>query len=607
MFIFDLEADGLLQSVTKIHVLVAHDTETNKTHTLVGHESIEPFIRRHFMSGPEAVPMCGHNILGYDLPALSKVFPWFTPHDQVFDTLVAARLVFPPGDGSPLVEKDLDRKEAGKLPGSLIGSHSLEAWGYRLGDYKGDFTGPWEVCTPEMVSYCQQDVKVTTKLYRHILKQEPSAQALQLEHDVQRIIQRQVRRGVLFDSRKAEQLYVVLTDRKAQLESDLKKTFGSWFEMDGKEPFVPKKDDRIRGYTKGCAFSKLKLVEFNPGSRQHIAKRLTALYGWKPRETTESGQAKVDEKVLSKLTYPTIPLLLDYLMVDKRLGQLMDGQNGWLKLVTPAGRIHGDVNTGGAVTGRMTHSRPNLAQVPASGSPFGKECRELFVVPAGFKLVGCDASGLELRMLAHFMGRYDGGAYGEVVVNGKKEDGTDIHTVNQKAAGLPTRDDAKTFIYAFLYGAGDAKIGSIIKGSAETGKRLKERFLAGLPALGALKDALDEAAKKGHILGLDKRRLFIRSAHAALNTLLQSAGALVMKQALVILDRSLQAQGLVPGVDYEFVLNIHDEFQIEVLEAHAAFVAELAKWSIAEAGRVFNLRCPLEGDASIGNNWAETH
>lgn len=607
MLVFDLEANGLLDDVHTIHVLCVFDTKHNQLYTYRGHEEIATVIRRYFMAGEHAVPVCGHNVMGYDLPALQKVFPWFVPHGLVFDTLVASRLVFPPGDGSPLVEEDMKLKESGSLPGSLIGSHSLAAWGYRLGNYKGDFEGPWDVCTDQMVEYCQQDVRVTVDLYRHIMDQQPAKEALDLEHAVQWIIQRQVRKGVLFDTRKAEQLYITLLDKKTELEAKLKATFGSWYEQDGKVPFVPKKNDKIRGYTEGVPFSKIKLVEFNPGSRQHIAKRLSALYGWKPRDLTESGQAKVDEAVLKKLNYPTVPLLLEYLMVDKRIGQLKDGQNGWLKLVTPHGRIHGSVNSNGAVTGRMTHSSPNLAQVPASGSPFGHECRELFTVPQGFKLVGCDASGLELRMLAHYMGRYDGGAYGEVVVNGKKEDGTDIHTVNQKAAGLPTRDDAKTFVYALLYGAGDAKIGSIIKGSADAGKRLKERFFKNLPALAQLKDAIDKTVPRGYLLGLDGRKLFVRSAHSALNTLLQSAGALVMKKAQWILDVKLQAMGLTPQVDYAFVLTVHDEFQLEVREDLAETVGELAKASIKEAGVYFKLRCPLDGEAAVGNNWAETH
>jgi DNA polymerase I len=225
-------------------------------------------------------------------------------------------------------------------------------------------------------------------------------------------------------------------------------------------------------------------------------------------------------------------------------------------------------------------------------------------VPRGWLLVGADASGLELRCLAHFMAKWDGGKYANVLLDG------DIHTENQHAAGLQTRNQAKTFIYAFLYGAGDAKIGSVVGGDAGEGRRLKNKFLRSLPALGRLVDAVQEASKRGYLTGLDGRRLHVRSSHAALNTLLQSAGALICKKWLLILEETLQKAGLKNGFDgdYAFCAWVHDEVQIACRnETIAKQVAHHAVSAVALAGDAFNFRCGLAGESKIGANWSETH
>jgi DNA polymerase I-like protein with 3'-5' exonuclease and polymerase domains len=288
--------------------------------------------------------------------------------------------------------------------------------------------------------------------------------------------------------------------------------------------------------------------------------------------------------------FPEAELIADFLTVQKRLAMAQS----WLDFVQEDGRVHGRVNSNGAVTGRMTHYEPNMAQVTAGSKIYGKEMRECWTSREGYKIVGCDASGLELRMLAHYMADDE---YTQEVLDG------DVHTANQQAAGLPTRDAAKTFIYAFLYGAGDAKIGSIVGGTKSTGKRLKAKFLANTPALRTLRGRVEQAAKRGWLKGLDGRRIYVRSSHAALNTLLQGAGAVVMKKALVFLDEAAKEHGL----DYKFVGNIHDEMQAEVLEAHTDFFGELAVQAIEKAGEHFNLRCPTTGEYKVGDNWSETH
>ena len=593
VMIFDIETDGLLDKLTKIHTMAVYDYET---------ESYRRFDKEKVRDGvrllEKADVIVGHNIINFDVPAIKKVFPDFKP-PKVLDTLVWARLVY-----ADIEDIDYKLSHKGKLPKKLIGSHSLEAYGYRLGVYKDEFgkTTDWKEWSPEMSAYCEQDVRVTKALYEKLLSKNVSEEALELEHEVAHIIKRQVDRGFWFDTEAAERLYADLIRKRDEMAKELTSLFPPWYEPRDKEPFVPKKDNSKKGYKAGCPFTRIKLVTFNPNSRQHIYKCLMKKYNWKPTEFTENGQPKVSEEILNALPYPEAKKLAEYLMIQKRIGQLAEGDKAWLKLVCPDHKIHGEVITNGAVTGRMTHNNPNVAQVPAVRAPYGHECRSLFRPSPGYVLVGADASGLELRCLAHYMAKWDGGEYAKVILEG------DIHTVNQQAAGLPTRNHAKTFIYAFLYGAGDEKIGEIIGKGKAAGRKLRMQFLQKIPALANLQAAVEKAVKKrGYLIGLDGRHLKIRSSHAALNTLLQSAGALVMKKALVILDKSLQAKGYVPGRDYEFVANIHDEWQIEAKPEIAEDVGRTAVESIRKAGEHFGFRCPLDGEYKIGNSWAETH
>jgi DNA polymerase I-like protein with 3'-5' exonuclease and polymerase domains len=539
----------------------------------------------------------GHNVIRFDIPLIKKLYPWFEiQEDRVRDTLVCTRLLWP-----DIAERDLAK---GRALGKLTGSHSLEAWGKRLGNYKGDFKGPWDTWTPVMQEYCEQDVAVTYDLWMKIQANDHSEAAIDLEHKVAWIIAQQERNGFLFDTVKAQKLYATLVGKRVELESKLQATFAPWWSCgDIKTPTktISYKDPLKADRTAGATFTEVTLNLFNPGSRHHIADRLSKLRGWKPKEFTEKGQPKVDESVLEKLKYPEAQLLAEYFMLDKRIGQIAEGDQAWLKQVKADGRIHGSVNTNGAVTGRATHSHPNIAQVPAVGIQYGAECREMFCVPPGKKLVGIDVSGLELRMLGHYMAKYDDGAYAKEVIDG------DIHTANQQAAGLSSRNDAKRFIYAFLYGAGPAKIALVTgrKTRAE-GAAIKDQFLAKTPALKSLIEAVQSAAeRRKYLVGLDGRRLHIRSAHAALNTLLQSAGALVCKRWLVELHQMLKDAGLLDSVRQ--VAWIHDEVQLEVDEDLAEIIGKLAVDAIKKAGLFFAIRVPLDGEYKIGNNWAECH
>lgn len=591
--IFDLETDGLLDTVSKIHCLVIKDTDTDEVFT---YRSGFPYELEegidHLLSGSLVV---GHNVIKYDIPVIEKLYKVSFDHAKVFDTLVATRVIW-----AAIRETDSVRIQKGILPGKLFGSHSLAAWGYRMKNYKGDYDGGWEKFTQEMLDYCVQDVQVTADLYSRILKKNYSAQCLELEHKLAWLMAKQERNGFHFDTAGAAKLYAKLVSRRSEIEAELIATFGEW--QVRLPDFIPARDNKTKGYIKGVPVPRYKTVMFNPSSRDHIADRLQKLYGWKPQELTEGGKPKIDEVVLSKLSYEPCAALSEYLMVQKRISQLAEGDQAWMKC-EKQGKIHGSINTNGAVTGRATHSYPNISQVPSSGSPYGHDCRGLFTVPNGWTLVGADASGLELRCLAHFMAEWDGGKYADILLSG------DIHTENQKAAGLETRNQAKTFIYAFLYGAGDAKIGSIVGGDASDGKRLKSKFLRSLPALGRLVDSVKQAATKGNIAGLDGRDIYIRSAHASLNSLLQGAGAVVCKQWLVLLEEQLQSK-FKHGWDgdYCFCAWSHDEVQIACRTPEIAQqVAELATDCVRQAGEHFNFRCPLAGEYKIGTTWADTH
>lgn len=635
--IFDLETDGLLEAVTRIHVLAIKDLSTGVT-TAYSNQPGRPKLAAGLaiLNDPSTL-VVAHNGTGYDCKVLKKLhgieIPWFRQRD----TMVLARMVW-----AELKQIDMDRRKKAAhkaFPGNLIGSHKLEAWGHRLGLHKGDYTGDtriadeklrkankWAEWNQDMEDYCVLDVEVTALLWERILAKEPSELAVLLETQVAYIVSRQEDHGFLFNERKAVELYSRLVKRREELENEVRKVFRPRYLRDGKE-FTPSKDSKQYGYCVGATLTKVKLTEFNPTSRDHVSYWLKAEYGWEPLEFTNDGKPKIDDEVISKLPYAEAAPLKEYFMVVKRIGQIAEGTQGWLRKVKKDGRIHGRVNTNGAVTGRMTHMDPNMAQVPSGRAPYGHECRELFGVPAGKLLVGADADALELRDLAGFLAIYDGGAYIDTVLKGDKSQGTDMHSVNCRALGMDPkgqpflaegddstgRDIAKTWFYAFIYGAGDEKLGNILlrvkgKPAVDAGKRARAAFLRNLPAMGKLVAAVKERAKtRGCLLGLDKRRLPVRSQHAALNTLLQSAGAVQMKKALCILDDSLQALGLIPGLNYEFVANVHDEWQIEVDHDKAELVASTAVQAIRDSGTFFGFRCPLDGAYEIGTTWAETH
>jgi len=543
MIYLDIETDGI--EATRIWCVVTMENGVTTVHTA-------PDTLSEALKG--SVSVVGHNLIGYDMPVLERLWGVSVASDRIIDTLVLSRLYDP----------------------SKSGGHSLRNWGNELGFPKGDHDD-WSQTSQELVNYCIQDVKVTEAVHTRLKKEMVrfSQDSIDLEHRVQHIVQQQERNGWLLDQPLARDLCATFKERMNDIEEELQKKFPPivherWSEKTGK---------RLKD----------KVEVFNVGSRQQIAKRLSQI-GAKFKKVTDKGNPIVDEAVLDTIDLPEAKAVSEYLMLQKRYAQV----NSWLEHVKDDGRVHGRVISNGAVTGRMTHQSPNMAQVPASYSPYGHECRSCWTVPSGKKLVGFDASGLELRMLAHYM---DDKEFTNVLLT------EDVHTRNQMAAGLETRPQAKTFIYAFLYGAGDAKIGTIVGGSANDGAQLKRTFLENTPALAGLRERTIRAAARGYLDGLDGRRLTVRSEHAALNTLLQAAGAIVMKKALVLLDEYAKQW----KIDYKFIGNIHDEVQAEVAEEQAEKYGWLAVECLKAAGLAFNLKCPLDGEYKVGTTWAETH
>ena len=522
----------------------------------------------------------GHNIIGFDAPVIKKIIGVdLHKIGKVIDTLVLSRLFDPVREGG----------------------HSLKSFGERLRFGKLDFKDFSEY-SDEMLEYCIRDVELTEKVLAYLIKGSPdfSSEAIRIEHEISRIIAQQENNGFLFDLMKADLLLGKLKEKINEIEQKVKERFVPLptfvkiikprYRKDGSlstvglnslgEGWVNVKGD----------FSLIEMKEFNLGSRQQIARYLQ-YFGWKPKKFTDKGHVIVDEKVLEGITdIPEAELIKEFLLLQKRIAQV----ESWVEAVADDGRVHGRVITNGAITGRMSHQSPNMAQVPAVYSPYGKECRELWVVPEGYKLVGVDASGLELRILSHYMN--DRG-YIDAIING------DIHTTNQTLAGRSTRDQAKTFIYAFIYGAGDEKLGAICGGSRNYGKKIKARFLRSTPALAKFRERVDRASGKGWLKGIDGRRLKIRNKHSALNTLIQGGGAIVMKKALIILDKKIKELNLKARP----VANVHDEFQYEVLESQAEDFGSIAVDSIINAGKELGIRCPLNGEYKYGNNWEQTH
>ena len=629
--VFDIETDGLLDTTKRFWCGWLYDSYTD---LYTGYTDLDEFFDALNKYGTSGYSIVGHNICKFDIPALKKLkgerFA-FDVRDVCIDTLVLARLIY-----SNIKDTDVGLMRSGRLPKDLYGSHSLKAYGYRMGELKGTYgehEGAWDKFTHEMYEYNKQDVVVTLKLFQKLMAKGYPLKAIQLEHDIAWVMAKQERNGFVFDKDQATKLYSELAGKRQVLYENLVSKGGSWTVYKGDK--IYKRDNAKRGIKAGVPYPQYEEVTFNPNSRQHIAKVLMDR-GWEPTEMTPTGAPKVDEETLK--TAKGIDLtedILEYLLINKRIAQLAEGDNAWLKLMKddPDGytRIHGSVNPNGAVTGRATHAYPNVAQVPAGRSPYGEECRSLFRVPTGWYEAGIDASGLELRCFAHFLYPYDHGEYVNEILNG------DIHTHNQKMAGLPTRDQAKTMIYCMMYGGGDGKLGEVINGTAKDGKALKERFFNAVPAYKELCSDIERTLitssewvggvnkvtwrERVHpdnsnlsithsILGLDRRVVYVRSPHSALNTLLQSAGALICKKWVCLVEENMRKAGYKHGWDGDFAMMawVHDETQIACRTREIAEdCVRIAQESMRQTQEFFKFNCQLDTEGKIGTNWFDCH
>ena len=573
--VFDIETDDL--KATKIHCLVAQDLETKEIFKFPPNKLEEGYA---FLESAEK--LIGHNIVGFDIPMVEKFSNVKLSNKTIVDTLVLSRLFNPVREGG----------------------HSLEVWGHRLSLPKIEFED-YQEYSPEMLKYCARDVQLNTLVFEKLKKESKgfTSDSVKLEHETARILKEQEVNGFLFDDRKAELLLADLRERMGNIEREVHEVFKPKM-IDIKEVIPKLKQDgtlskqgltdeeyKERLYTDDITpFTRRKLQDFNLGSRKQIGEYLIE-FGWKPKKMTPTGQPMVDEKTLANIKeIPEARMIAKYLLLQKRIAQI----DSWFEAQQEDNRVHGFVIPNGTITGRMAHRSPNMAQVPSVKSPFGNECRACWIVEEGYKLIGIDASSLELRMLAHYMKDEE---FTNEIING------DIHTFNQKLAGLESRDQAKTFIYALIYGAGDGKLGSVVGGSQADGKRLRQHFFDNRPTFKALGDKVRRAAQKKYVKGLDGRKIFVRHPHAALNTLLQGGGAIAMKRALAMLDSLIRLQTL----DAKFVANIHDEWQMEVREDIVDFVGQLAVDCIQTAGNYYNLLCPMDGEYKVGDNWSETH
>lgn len=764
--VFDIETDGLLPELTRVHILVIKDADTQQR-WVFRHNDREDNILDGIAMLNEAGMLIGHNIIGFDMMALWRVYGEdFHPDAIGRDTMVMARMLY-----ADIKERDFRLWKRGQLDGGYIGSHELAAWGQRLEFPKGDYSDVkadeakakgitdkeelrkfvWGTWSREMEDYAIQDVEVTHALWRRIEQQPWSEFATKLEHAVHDLMERVSRNGFPFDVEAAILLEEELRVVHAEKSEVAIKHFGQWWvpqkwlhlgktttyvepasseqkkdmpkfrprveygedttRLHWGEVMVPKKSMKFKEVMKGdkeagCPYTPVKIVEFNPNSRQQIVNRLQKIYGWEPQEFTDAGNAIVDDSVLRDLakTTPICDDLAEIFYYKKRLGQLVDGKNGLIGKARERGdnKIHARTNVGGTVTNRASHSNPNIAQVPRVvflklkqwvtenvvpyfnkgdiqygvwngnifksdhlipllgpngkqivGNPIkhginckckpcaeqrggyvvlldgtvdtkktlmkgregdhGWDFRNLFYVPTGWKLMGADQKGIELRALGHYMAEFDNGEYLKLVVE------SDPHDLHQSVMELDSRDTAKTVIYALIYGAQDYKLGITIDPSLAMypvkakalGAEMRRRLMTRIPAFGAIVKAVQRQAKRGYVDALDGRQLFVRAKHSALNTLLQGAAATVAKLWCVNFEQFCEDDGLVHGWDGDFAVLawIHDELQIAVREEIATM--ERCKQNIVEAaieaGQRLNFRAPIDVDVKFGQRWSETH
>ena len=561
--VIDIETDGLLPDVSRIYCIVCKELSNGKVTKFIGDDCYNKSFQNFYKERKDTLIFIGHNIINFDLRVLSKLIGYnhgavsdgtFSHIDRVIDTLLLSQLSNPIRDGG----------------------NSLASWGDRL-NYSKLESPSFSYLSAEMVEYCVNDVELTYKLFHHLMEDDNelakfSNDSIRREHLFKYLINKQETNGFYFDIQLAMSLLASLMDKLIKIENEMQNIF-------------PPTIIELK--------TKTKEIPFNPGSRKQIGERLMEM-GWKPKDFTEKGNVIVNELVLESVDFYEARECKEYLLLQKRASHI----KSWIKFCDPnTSRIYGNVRTLGTVSTRCSHNSPNVAQTPAVYSPFGRECRNCWTVSdkEKYKLLGCDANSLELRVLAHYM---KDKKYINELVNG------DIHSINQELAGLPTRDMAKTFIYALIYGAGQYKIAQILNKDLAIAKIVMDKFMGNVPALEKLLTNVNDCARRSRKLrALDGRYLHVRKLPAALNVLIQGGGAIVCKDWLIQIMREIERRKL----DARPVANIHDEIQFEVRDDQAEELGKITQESMKQTEKELKLICPLDSSYQVGVTWSDTH
>jgi DNA polymerase I-like protein with 3'-5' exonuclease and polymerase domains len=673
--LFDVETNGLLKQLDRVHCLAIKEYETGRIWRFRRNDKVND-INLGVKMLMQAKTVVGHNIVAFDIPAIKKIYPWFQVKGKIRDTLVMARVCF-----SDIKDMDFRMVKAGKMPAYMVGKHNLDAWGMRVGLYKGDYKkqcisngiDPWAFWNQDMDDYCLNDVEVTALLWRKILQDKTKLNPfwIGIEHRIHDLCAYMEENGVYVHVDEAERLVEQLGQEDEALNQQCVLEFGKWYAPDKKwqvaskwdsplakakkykapreeygednsraiwgDVVLPKrsinyKDPLRADRTEGAPFCPIKLKEFNPNSRDQIIDRFDMIFQWEPDEYTDTGRPTVDDEVLRSLKedIPIADDLAELFYLKKRLGMLKTGKSSILNRVEPDGFIHCHINVGGTVSGRCSHINPNLSQITkvktkkidgksvilkGRDGRHGWEFRNLFGVPpveAGlgeWLQHGADLEGIELRCLAHASYKYDNGFLAELILEG------DIHTYNQNMWEMELRDDAKTGIYALIYGGGDPKLGLIklkrgtLAEKKAAGAWMRAQLDTKLPGLAKATNEAKSEARRGKMVGFDGRILLPRSQHSALNLKLQNMAAVIAKLWLVKYEEKMIEAGYRHGWDGDFVMMLfsHDEKQVAIRPELRDISKAISTEAATEAGKELGFMLPVDSDHKFGYRWSETH
>lgn len=626
MLVFaDIETESL--KAEKIWCICIKEKESGTTHQFLNVHEDEQERERFKQYASKVTRWVGHNFINFDAPVINRIVGPVIDMRKIVDTLVVSMIL-----------------DFG------IGSHSLGTWGEKLGFPKDNFKDFEGGLTQEMLDYCHRDVEVTEKLFNHFgkqIKDKAWSQSMRLEHDVAIVCQEMHEGGFEFDVATANRLHVEITKRLQELEERIYQAFPPKLELIKTIKYrVKENGDLFKNVQDALnSYPETKIVDdmlecydyvgFNPGSTKQRVERLWDA-GWNPVDKTVGHRMAIRDGKTDKLDYyakygwtvseenlNTLPqsapegakALAEWLTLEGRRSTLTE----WLQAVEGSNdtRIHGQFMHIGSWTGRMAHRHPNMGNIPSvfHGEPktavdkvksdYDGQFRDLWTTPEGCYLVGTDASGIQLRILADIM---ESKQYIKAIVEGRKEDDTDIHNLNRKALGLNhiTRDMAKTFIYAFLLGAGTAKISQILKTNMGQAGKAVSNFTNNIDGLAKLKKSvIPEIAKQGYFRGYDGRKVVVPSEHKTLAGMLQNGETLVMKYATLRWREKARQEGL----DFKICTWVHDEWQTEIRGSYqdAERLAEIQCEAIKWAGLHLGIMCPLEGESAIGKSWKDTH